>query len=228
MNGFTHFSCHRNTQNLSSFTRSKVKRFLTSAQNHSHFFQPKYLSDQEIWSYANQSYVLTKWEITDLDLLQIEKYTLADRWILKFFLNCLNACFFGDLTNTGKRESRRKGRRWKVLKKHIININYSSDIGWCFLCANKIKLTHLCGKSQKSIYVQSRASLNAWSGLIYQSLCLLLHKMAVYISVCDTLTTRSDEAAWHTKGWLERCGRLGQTSTSETWNIHWFRHKRYS
>lgn len=60
---------------------------------------------------ANQFYILTKWEITDLDLLQIEKYTLAGRWILKFFLNCLNACFFGNLTNTGKRESRGKGRR---------------------------------------------------------------------------------------------------------------------
>lgn len=61
-------------------------------------------------SYANQFYILTKWEITDLDLLQIEKYTLADRWSLKFFLNCLNACFFGNLTNTGKRESRGEGR----------------------------------------------------------------------------------------------------------------------
>lgn len=77
----------------------------------SHFFHPEYLSDQKIWSYANQFYILTKWEITDLDLLQIEKYTLADRWILKFFLNCLNACFFGNLTNTGKRESRGEGRR---------------------------------------------------------------------------------------------------------------------
>lgn len=54
--------------------------------------------------------------------------------MLKFFLNCLNACFFGNLTNTRKRESRgeREKRRWKVLKKHIMNVNYSSNTGLCF------------------------------------------------------------------------------------------------
>lgn len=85
---------------------------------------------------------LIKWDITDLHLLQIEKYTLADRWMLKFFLNCLNACFFGNLTNTRKRESRgeREKRRWKVLKKHIMNVNYSSNTGLCFFWANIINI----------------------------------------------------------------------------------------
>jgi len=39
------------------------------------------------------------------------KIYLGRQLIQKFFLNCLNACFFGNLTNSGKRESRGKGRR---------------------------------------------------------------------------------------------------------------------
>lgn len=72
------------------------------------------------------------------------------------------------------------------------------------------------------MYVHSWANLNAWSGVVYQSLCLLLYKKltTVYISKHDTLTTQTNEVTWSHKltGWLECYGGHGQTSTSEKWN----------
>lgn len=139
---FIHFNCQRNTQNISSLSKSNFKWSVMYLQKHGHFLHPKQFSDQEKCGLVWTNSTLIKWEITDLDLLQIEKYTLADRWILKFFLNCLNACFFGNLTTTGKRESRgeREKRSWKVLKKHIMNVNYSSNTGLCFFWANIINI----------------------------------------------------------------------------------------
>lgn len=191
---------------------------MPSTQNPSDF-HTKYLSHQKICPYSNHGYALTQWDITDLDLLQIEKYTLAEGWILKSFLNCLNASFFGNLTNTGKRESRGKGRRGEEMEgfkethnERKLFFKYTTVLLLC-------KSTECSGVVKAKIHhLQSWAHGNAWSGVYGKASASPAHNEPVWDSGQDTRTTWMDEGTRSHTLTGQCCAWHGQTSTAEKWN----------
>lgn len=97
---------------------------------------------------------------------------------------------------------------------YIMNVNYSSSTGLCIFCAYNQRIYMVKANNH---FCTAWPNLNAWSGVLYQTLYIPIELSTVSISTHGAAARHTDELMRPSSHTL--ClGAVGDTDVDEQWN----------